>query len=598
MDKAPVTTLTALYRDAVENRPRPDMFRFRRGDRWVDLSTADFDRAVREIAAAMLVHGVEPGDRVALLSENRVEWAMVDLAVLSIGAVLVPVYSTLLRPQIAYILSDAAPVLAFCSDASQLAKLDGIEKEVESVRTVVGFEAGESANGQTLERFRDLGARNLDAQNDEIDRRAQTVDPDDLATLIYTSGTTGNPKGVMLTHGNVTGNVTSSLSVLDVTHRDACLSFLPLSHILERMAGHFLMIYCGASITYAQSVETVAADMGEVKPTVMVSVPRLYEKIYARVLENAMAGGAVKRKIFEWARRIGGEWTDAKVAGRSPGAGVEFQRKIGDALVFKKLRARTGGRLRLFVSGGAPLSKEIAEFFFSAGLPILEGYGLTETSPVIAVNTFEKFRPGSVGPPIPNCEVKIAEDGEILTRSPFVMKGYWKHDEATAETIVDGWLHTGDIGHVDDDGFLHITDRKKDIIVTAGGKNVAPQPIEGELKLDKHVGEAVVIGDRRRYLVALLVPNFETLEATARERGLDTDDRSGLIHHPEVQKIYSDAVHAVNQRLASFEQIKTFRLIDHEFTQDDGQLTPSMKVKRKVIQERYTDTIESMYEGS
>ncbi|HKK70001.1 MAG TPA: long-chain fatty acid--CoA ligase [Candidatus Krumholzibacteria bacterium] len=590
------TTLTQLYRDAVSNRPRSDMFRYKRDGRWVSVSTEDFDRAVGECAAALLVHGVEAGDRVALLSENRLEWALVDIATQRIGAVLVPIYPTLLRPQIEYILGDCEPVAVFCSTAQQVAKLDGIETAVPSIRLVVSFEPADRANGLTLERLRDLGRRNVESRKDEVDRRSDAVGRDDLATIIYTSGTTGQPKGVMLTHGNIAGNVTAGLQVLDVTPADVCLSFLPLSHILERMAGHYLMIGSGVSINYAESIETVAADMGEVRPTLMVSVPRLYEKIYARVIENANAGGALKRRIFEWARRIGGEYTDAHVEGRPVPATVEFQRRIGDALVFKKLRARTGGRLRFFVSGGAPLAKEIAEFFYSAGLPILEGYGLTETSPVISVNTFEKFRPGSVGPPVPGVEVKIADDGEILTRSPYVMKGYWKHDEATAETIIDGWLHTGDIGHIDENGFVFITDRKKDIIVTAGGKNVAPQPIENELKLDKHVAEAVVIGDRHRYLVALLVPNFEALEATAAEHGLDASDRSALVNHAEVQRIYADVVHAVNQRLASFEQLKTFRALDHEFTQDDGHLTPSMKVKRKVVSERYADVIESMYE--
>ena len=590
------TTLTQLYRDAVSNRPRSDMFRYKRDGRWVSVSTEDFDRAVGECAAALLVHGVEPGDRIALLSENRLEWAMTDLAAQRIGAILVPVYATLLAPQIEYILGDCEPVAVFCSTAQQVAKLDGIESSVPSIRLVVSFEPADRANGLTLERLRDLGRRNVESRSEEIDTRSDAVEPDDLATIIYTSGTTGPPKGVMLTHGNIVGNVNAGLQVLDVTPADVCLSFLPLSHILERMAGHYLMIGAGASVNYAESIETVAADMGEVRPTLMVSVPRLYEKIYARVIENANAGGALKRRIFEWARRIGGEYTDAHVEGRPVPASIEFQRRIADALVFKKLRGRTGGRLRFFVSGGAPLAKEIAEFFYSAGLPILEGYGLTETSPVISVNTFEKFRPGSVGPPLPGVDVKIVDDGEILTRSPYVMKGYWKHEEATAETIVDGWLHTGDIGHVDDDGFLFITDRKKDIIVTAGGKNVAPQPIENELKLDKHVAEAVVIGDRRRYLVALLVPNFEVLEATATDLGLDVSDHGTLVNHAEVQRIYADVVHTVNQRLASFEQLKTFRLLDHEFTQDDGQLTPSMKVKRKVVSERYAEVIESMYE--
>ena len=591
-----VRTLTELYLEAVRTHPKPVMFRYKQDGRWTELSTADFDTAVREIAAGLLVYGIQPGDRVALLSENRVEWAMVDIATLLIGTINVPIYPTLLPDQIAYILGDCAPVAIFCSTREQVAKLEGSFERVESLQHLVSFEPADRADAMTLRKLRELGRTNLEAQNEEIDRRAGRVEPDDVATLIYTSGTTGNPKGVMLTHGNITGNVLAGLEVLDVHPEDSCLSFLPLSHILERMAGHYVMLHTGVTINYAESVETVAADMGEISPTVMVSVPRLYEKIYARVLDAASQGSPVKRKLFFWAKGVGERWTELKVAGKSVPFGLELQRRIGDALVFKKLRARTGGKLRFFVSGGAPLAKEIAEFFYSAGMPILEGYGLTETSPVIAVNTFEHFRPGSVGPPVPGCEVRIAEDGEILTRSPYVMKGYWKRDDATAETIVDGWLHTGDIGHLDDDGFLYITDRKKDIIVTAGGKNIAPQPVESELKLSKYVGEAVLIGDRRRYLVALLVPNFEALEDHARKEGIAFDDRASLISRPEIQKLYGDLVHSVNQRLASFEQIKFFRCLDHEFTIDDGQLTPSMKVKRRVVNDRYESIIDEMYQ--
>ncbi len=590
-----VRTLTELYLRAVREHDKPVMFRRKIDGRWVDMSTREFDTAVREIAAGLLVYGVNVGDRVALLSENRVEWAMVDMATLLIGSINVPIYPTLLAEHISFILGDSEPVAVFCSTAAQVAKLDGSLGRIPSLRHLVSFEPADRANAMTLDKLRELGRVNLASQNDEIDRRANAVEPDDVATLIYTSGTTGKPKGVMLTHGNVTGNVLAGLQVLDVHPTDTCLSFLPLSHILERMAGQFVMLHAGATICYAESVETVAANMIELSPTVMVSVPRLYEKIYARVLDAASSGSPLKKKMFFWARGVGARWTDLKVAGKSVPPGLEIQRKIGDALVFKKLRKRTGGKLRFFVSGGAPLNKEIAEFFFSAGLPILEGYGLTETSPVIAVNSFEHFRPGTVGPPVPGCEVKIAADGEILTRSPYVMKGYWRRDDATAETIIDGWLYTGDIGHLDEDGFLHITDRKKDIIVTAGGKNVAPQPVEAELKKSKYVGEAVLIGDKRRFLVALLVPNFETLDAFAHEHGIDPRDRAFLVRHVEVQRLFADLVHAVNSRLASFEQIKYFRVLDHEFTIDDGQLTPSMKVKRRVVNEKYKATIDEMF---
>lgn len=590
-----VRTLTELYLRAVREHDKPVMFRRKLDGQWVDMSTREFDTAVREIAAGLLVYGVNVGDRVALLSENRVEWAMVDMATLLIGSINVPIYPTLLAEHISFILGDSEPVAVFCSTPAQVAKLDGSLGRVPSLRHLVSFEPADRANAMTLDKLRELGRVNLASQNDEIDRRAAAIAPDDVATLIYTSGTTGNPKGVMLTHGNVTGNVLAGLQVLDVHPTDTCLSFLPLSHILERMAGQFVMLHAGATICYAESVETVAANMIELSPTVMVSVPRLYEKIYARVLDAASSGSPLKKKMFFWARGVGARWTDLKVAGKPIPTGLEIQRKIADALVFKKLRKRTGGKLRFFVSGGAPLNKEIAEFFFSAGLPILEGYGLTETSPVIAVNSFEHFRPGTVGPPVPGCEVKIAADGEILTRSAFVMKGYWRRDDATAETIIDGWLYTGDIGHLDADGFLHITDRKKDIIVTAGGKNIAPQPVEAELKKSKYVGEAVLIGDKRRFLVALLVPNFETLDAFAHEHGIDTGDRAFLVRHVEVQRLFADLVHTVNSRLASFEQIKYFRVLDHEFTIDGGQLTPSMKVKRRVVNEKYKATIDEMF---
>jgi len=588
-----VRTLTQLFQHSMREYPRDAAFRWHDGSGWTSLSSADFEELVAACAAGLLVHGVKAGDRVALLSENRMEWALVDFACLQIGAIVVPIYPTLLAEQLEYLLNDAGPVAVFCSTAEQVQKVQSIRERCPALREIIAMDA--APDSVSLDKMLELGRLNMDDKQPEIDRRANAVEASDTATIIYTSGTTGHPKGVMLTHGNLVENVLAVASVVPMGPDDRCLSFLPLSHVLERMAGYYYMISQGVSICFAQSVETVAADMLTIRPTVMISVPRLYEKIYGRVLEAANTGSPTKRKIFFWAKAVGERWATRMIRKQPIGFSLAMQKKLADTLVFRKLQARTGGKLKLFVSGGAPLAREIAEFFFSAGLPIYEGYGLTETSPVITVNTPEHFRPGSVGPTLPGVEVKIAEDGEILTRGPSVMTGYYNRPEDTAEVLIDGWLYTGDIGHLDDDGFLYITDRKKDILVTAGGKNVAPQPVENELKLHKYVSEAVLIGDRRRYLTVLLAPSLEPLMDFAAREGLGSTP-SEVVHHPAVQHIYGQLITETNERLASFEQIKYFRVIDHEFTLEDGQLTPSLKVKRKAVNEKYEKLIDSMYE--
>jgi long-chain acyl-CoA synthetase len=588
-------TLNELYREALRDHRQAAMFRRKVDGRWTEISTEEFETAVRATAHGLISLGIETGDRVALLSQNRLEWMQADLSTLGVGALVVPIYPTLLSNQVEYILRDAAPTAVFVENANQLAKIDDALAAVPSLKHIICFDSTPHSEAISLTKLRQLGEVHQRNNAGAVEERAAAVAADDPATVIYTSGTTGNPKGVLLTHGNIARNVRASLEVLGVNASDSCLCFLPLSHILERMAGYYLMLKQGVTINFAQSVETVAADLIETSPTVMISVPRLYEKIYARVLEAASSGSPLKRNLFFWAKAVGERWTDKKVAGESVGFPLSFQQKIADVLVFKKLRARTGGKMRFFVSGGAPLAKEIAEFFYSAGLTILEGYGLTETSPVITVNTVEKFRPGSVGPPIPGAEVRIAEDGEILTRSPYVMAGYYNLPTETAETIVDGWLYTGDIGHIDDDGFLFITDRKKALLVTAGGKNVAPQPVENALKLSKFVSEAVLVGDKQKYLVALLVPDLERLHGFASSRGLEIADTTEFVASREVQDIYARVVHETNEKLAQFERIKYFRVLDHEFTLEDGQLTPSLKVRRKVVVERYNDIIEEMY---
>ena len=591
------TTLNELFLGAVERyRTRPVAMRRKVDGSWVELSFEDLRRRVRAVSHGLASLGVRAGDRVAILSENRPEWAIADYAALALGAADVPIYPTLPASQAAYILRDSGASVAFASSQVQLDKLRAAQAECPALRQVVLFDEA-SRPGDALA-FADLeasGAASPDAAWEAVARRLQ---PDDLATLIYTSGTTGDPKGVMLTHGNITSNVVLSLTRIQLSGQDECLSFLPLSHIFERMAGHYLMLHCGAVINYAGGIDTVSADMLDRRPTVMLSVPRLYEKIYARVQESAASGSTLRRRIFRWARRTGDRWSDAAAAGRVPAA-LAARHAMADRLVFRKLRERTGGRLRFFVSGGAPLNPDIARFFHAAGLPILEGYGLTETSPVIAVNTFEDFRIGTVGKPIPRSEVRIAPDGEILTRGPHVMKGYYNKPEATREALTDdGWFHTGDIGELSADGFLRITDRKKDLIVTAGGKNIAPQPIENMVKTSRFVVNAVMLGDRRNFPIMLLVPSLPALRDWAAHHQLQVADDAALLAHPDaVEKLEREAKRTL-QGLARFEVPKRFVILPEDFTIDSGELTPTLKVRRRIVEERYRAQIESAYAGS
>ncbi|MDH4132283.1 MAG: long-chain fatty acid--CoA ligase, partial [Gemmatimonadota bacterium] len=516
-------TLNELFFGALDRfGHKPVFMRMKRDGAWREISYAAALEQVQCIAAGLRELGISSGSNVALLSENRPEWAMVDYACLTIHCADVPVYPTLPAGQISYILRDSGSVALFVSSKLQLDKVLTLRSPdvLPALKHIIAMDP--DATGPGVMPLEDLIRRGRAAlaKYPGWRKEAMQIRPEEVATLIYTSGTTGDPKGVMLTHGNITSNVVNAIKVLQTREDDECLSFLPLSHILERMAGHYLMLYTGVLVNYAQSIDTVAADMVERRPTVMLSVPRLYEKIYARVVEGASAS-PLKKRIFTWARAAGEAWADYRLAGKPVPAGVGVRKAIADKLVFSKLQARTGGRLRFFVSGGAPLSAEIAKFFYAAGLPIYEGYGLTETSPVITVNTESHVRMGSVGRPIPGIEVRIAPDGEILTRGPHVMKGYYNKPEATAETIdPEGWLHTGDIGLFDADGYLLITDRKKDIIVTAGGKNIAPQPIENRVKTNRHVVNAVMLGDKRKFPIMLVVPNIELLRAWAAEHHL------------------------------------------------------------------------------
>ncbi|MBA3554734.1 MAG: long-chain fatty acid--CoA ligase, partial [Gemmatimonadales bacterium] len=542
----------------------------------------------------LLELGVRRGDRVAILSENRPEWAIADYACLAARCTDVPIYPTLPSRQAEYILRDSGAVAILVSGETQLEKLTGVRDRLPALRHVIGFDVG----GPGLLTFDEVRALGAAARPRYPDWKSEALraEPDDLATLIYTSGTTGDPKGVMLTHGNIASNVTTCVDLFDFEEGDECLSFLPLSHIFERMFGHYCMFHKGVVINYAGGIDTVPADMQERRPSLMASVPRLYEKIYARVLDSVRTSSSIRRRIFAWSKRIGEDWAERTIAGRPVPPTLALARRLADRLVFAKLRSRTGGRIRFFISGGAPLSPDIARFFFAAGMPILEGYGLTETSPVMAVNTFEHLRLGSVGRPIPEVEIRIAPDGEIVTRGPNVMRGYFNKPEATAEALdPEGWFHTGDIGMLDADGFLSITDRKKDLIVTAGGKNIAPQPIENLAKTSKFVVSAVMLGDRRPFPVMLVVPNAESLKAWAAHKGLADGDLDEMLKLPEVQQKVEREVRMTLRDLAQYEMPKRLVLLARDFSVEGGELTPTLKVRRRVVEERHRTAIEALY---
>jgi len=579
-------TIPAQFVASVESFDKPDAFRHKRDGVWVNISHREVYERVRAVCAALRAARVARGDRVAILAENRIEWAVTDLAILSMGAVTIPIYPTLIPAQIEYILRDAQARIVFVSTAEQAQKVRDIRARLPVLERIVAFEADAAADGvDTLEAVVAAAPPLSDA-----DYRALIggVRSTDWASIIYTSGTTGEPKGTILSHGNFMANMQQCLEVFDLVPTDTSLSFLPLSHVFERCPGFFVMMTAGVTIAYAESIERVPDNLREVRPTVVCSVPRVYEKMYARILDTVAKGSPLRKQLFWWAVRVG------RASLGKPGAGG-LRLRIAHALVFKKLHERVGGRLRFFISGSAPLAQEIAEFFWGAGIPILEGYGLTEASPVLSVNTFAQRRFGSVGRPLPGVEIHIAEDGEILARGANIMQGYFQKPGETNEALAGGWFHTGDIGHIDADGFLFITDRKKDLIATAGGKKVAPQPIEARFKHSKYVSEAVMIGDRRPFISLLIVPNFERLDAWARDTGLDPDDRARLLEAPDVHRIYQRVVDQVNEGLAQFERIKTFTLIDRELTVDEGHLTPTLKVRRKIVEEAFREQIEAMY---
>jgi long-chain acyl-CoA synthetase len=576
--------------------------RFKKEGTYRDITYREFKERAYHSALGLLSLGVEYQDRVSIISKNRPEWAIADQAILWLGGINVPIYDTLTPPQISYILGNSDAKILFAADEIQLDKIIKIKTELPALTHVVVMDPVPAAKKLdyvlTHDELMEKGKAAKDEFEAILNKNLNRITEDDLCSFVYTSGTTGPPKGVMLTHKNFMSNVFDTLKVIPINTNDSVLSFLPLSHVLERMAGYYSMICVGGTIGYAVSIDTVAENMGEVHPTFMVSVPRLYEKMYARILESVEAGSPIKQKLFKWGTSVGGEMFKAKKEG-TVSFFLQLQFAIASKLVFAKLKQRTGGNLRFFVSGGAPLAKHLGEFFASADILILEGYGLTESSPVITCNRIDGFKFGSVGKPIPNIDVKIAEDGEILSSGPNIMKGYWKNEESTKEALefIDGkaWLHTGDIGHIDEDGFLVITDRKKEIIVMSNGKNVAPQPIENLLKSNKYISQAIMIGNNRKFMAALIAPNFEQLERFAKENGIAFGNREELVAKPEVKALYDKQVESLMVDLPRYEQIKKYHLLPRELTQDDGELTPTLKIKRKVVNEHFSAVIEKLY---
>lgn len=598
MEKVPFRSIPDLLRHQAERLDARLAVKFRKQGSWVTLSYAQFFNRALMVARGLRKLGIKPGDKVAILSENRAGWIIADMGILSAGAVTVPVYPTNTPDLIEYTLNHSDARIVFISGRAQYRKLLKIKDAIPMVQLVVSFERflGEPALPlTTFYQLSEIDDPITDQEREEIGRVIDAIDPESLMTIIYTSGTTGPPKGVMLSHRNIIFDVFATISKAGMLDDgEVFLSFLPLSHVLERSTGYYLPVARGAMIAFADSIEKIAENMLEVQPTVMVCVPRLFEKIHSRIYEHVHQLSLYKRKLFRAVLAIGRSYVHARYLDKKVPALLALRHAVADRIVLSKLRRRFGENLKFCSSGGAPLDREINEFFWSIGVPILEGYGLTETSPVLCNNTFDKLRFGSVGTPLEDTEFAIAGDGEILVRGPQVMMGYYKDEEATREAFSDGWFKTGDIGHIED-GFLVITDRKKDLLVTTGGKNVAPQPIENLLKRDKYISQAYVYGDGKPCLTALLVPTLEKLIEYAQDKQLNYTDLEDLVVHEPVLELYRQRVEAVNAELAHYETIKKFVLLPRDFTLEAGELTPTLKLKRLVISERYKDKIEQMY---
>ena len=597
MEQQP-TTLNELFNQAVDRYRESEFLRFKSGDGWRSLTYGEVARRVRELALGLHSLGLSPSDRVAIWSENRPEWNLADLATLAISAVDVPIYATQARSQVEYILADSAARAIFVSRAF-LDDALAMKSQLPALEFVISFDAAETQANPSVVAISELVDKGRAVYGESpslYDSLWHKATTDDLATILYTSGSTGDPKGVMLTHKNLTANALNSAHWLELGNRhELALTYLPFTHIFER-AVWYLYAHTGNTIAYAESIDAVARNLLEIRPTAMTSVPRMFEKIYARIIERGLAAGFPKRQIFLWSLDVGRKWAERKDRGEHIGPILALQHKIADALVFKKWREAVGGNIRIFISGGAPLAPEIAYLFMAAGLQILQGYGLTETSPSVSCNTETRNRIGTVGPVMDNVEVKIAEDGEILVKGDTVMKGYYNRPADNVEAFTDdGWFRTGDIGHFDPDGFLVITDRKKDLIKTSGGKYIAPQRVESLIKSSRFVSQVVVVGNARKFASALIVPNMDLLRSYAQMKAIHYKDASELLSNPRIVDLFERQIDKYTSDLARFEKIKRFALFEEEFTTESGDLTPTLKPRRSIIERKYGAVIDQMY---
>jgi long-chain acyl-CoA synthetase len=584
--RAGVSTIPALLLHSLDRHRKADAFKVKSQNRWLDVSSDEFLLRVEELFFAVRTLGIKPGDRVAIVSENRLEWAVADYAALCAGAATVPIYPTLSAPQIEVLLRDCTPALAFVSTADLLEKVLAVRTNA-NLRHIVSFEpCGSEDRVMRLDALNEIGRQCVFDWPAEFRRAALSICPGELATIIYTSGTTGIPKGAMLTHINLVSNIIATSDRLPLRADDVSLSLLPLSHVFQRHVDYGC-VHAGASIAYTQSPLTVASDMIDVQPTFAAAVPRFFEKIHERILDEIDSSSSVSRRLFEKAVSVG---RDHFRSGRS-----SLAYEAADRLVFRKIRERLGGRIRFFISGGAPLEKEIAEFFWSIGIPIYEGYGLSETSPVITLNGPGAMRLGTVGRKLGDQEIRIQEDGEIMVRGSNVMKGYYGMEPDTQEAFSGGWFHTGDLGEIDQDGFLKITGRKKDLIITSSGKNVAPQPIENRLKLIPYIDTVVLVGNGRSFISALIVPNYSALAARAVTHGIPFDDPCDLIHSSRVHEMVMAEISLRTEDLSPFEKIRKIALLEQEFTIAGGELTPTLKVRRQAVEMKYKSIIDELY---
>ncbi len=591
-------TLPSRFLNAIDSRPNPRAQMFRHADSsWESISSAELLRRVAGLSMALVELGVKPGDRVGLFCANRPEWHTADLAINGSGGVTVPIYFNESPDRMTYILKHSgAHVIVVCG-AEQLHKLMQCRAQLPDLEHVIVADAEGDVPADCL-RYETLIASSGDAEIAAYRMRASQVLPGQLCTIIYTSGTTGEPKGVMLTHNNLSSNVTDSCATFDFQPAsDVALSFLPLAHVYGRMLD-YIYLFNGVAVAYVEAVDLVLQALLEIHPTVIAAVPRFFEKIYARLMEQGSKATGVKRKLFDWAIDVARRAAPWRAAGKPASPPLRLQWAIADKLVYNKIRAGMGGKLRMVFSGGAPLSKDLAEFFWSVGIPIYQGYGLTETSPILTTN-YPANRVGSSGKPIPNVLIRIAEDGEILAKGPCVMQGYYKNTDATREVVTpDGWFHTGDIGYLDSDNYLFITDRKKDLIKTAGGKFVAPQPIENALKTSPYILNAMIVGDQRRFVVAVIVPNAATVSAKAAEQGIRFGSHEEMAAHPAVRSLIEGEVKRLTAHLAQWETIKRFALLPEDFTFDNGSLTFTLKLKRRVVEQKYREVIGNLYADS